>query len=482
MSKVLILGAGVGGMACAARLAVKGHQVQVLEQNPTYGGMVTEFDHAGTKFQLGPNLLHFPAVYRDLFLKTGKPLEDSIELRESDETFYYRFPDGTSVTLPGQGVGKSAEAIGDALGGSSADQWRRFIRRGSEMWSKVRKPLFEAEQSGYRGAAPLLLNPKSFRTISPLHSLRDIANQYLTDPRLISITDRYALEIGSDPRKASATLATQPYLEQTLGAYQVVGGMTKLSQALYERCLALGVEFKFKTKVEKIFGQKEIERVESANGESFTADLFVTNFNSQTLNTNSNRYQDRALGLSVLTFLLETNKSIDDLALTKYYLPKDSNEELDALFKATKSDNKRANYSIKVTRSDSKSDGSALQIQTPVAPLSVESRAQWSSDDFVSNIKSQILETLTQSGLSLDGSITWEQALTPLDVESRTGTRNGSCYPLTDTGLHSRFAYPPNSTPANNLFVVGAHCHPGGGLPQVAISAELLAERIGRAD
>lgn len=472
----------MGGMACAARLAVKGHQVQVLEQNPIYGGMLAEFDHAGTKFQMGANLLHFPAVYRDLFLKTGKPLEDSIELRESDATFCYRFPDGTSVTLPGQGVGKSAEAIGDALGGTSADQWRRFIRRGSEMWSKVRKPLFEAEQSGYRGAASLLLNPKSFRTISPLHSLRDIANQYLTDPRLISITDRYALELGSDPRKASATLSTQPYLEQTLGAYQVVGGMTKLSQALYERCLALGVEFRFDTKIEKIFGHKNVERVECSSGESFTADLFVTNFNPRTFNSNSKRNHDRAPGLSALTFLLETNKSNGDLALNNYYSPNDSNEELDALFEATKRNNKRANYTIKVTKSDSKSDGSALQIQTPVVPLTDESRAQWLSNDFVSTIKNQILETLAQSGLSLYDSITWEQALTPLDVESRTGTRNGSCYPIADTGLRSRFTYPPNSTPANNLFVVGSHSHPGGGLPHVAISAELLADRIGRAD
>ena len=94
MARIIVIGAGMGGMAAAARLKVKGHDVTVIEASDTHGGKLGTVRRDGFAFDTGPSLFTIPAVYRDLFLKTGGPLEDSVELVPLDPGFTYRFADG----------------------------------------------------------------------------------------------------------------------------------------------------------------------------------------------------------------------------------------------------------------------------------------------------------------------------------------------------------------------------------------------------
>ena len=96
-----MIGAGMGAMAAAARLAVAGHRVAVYERTETYGGAVRRFERDGFAFDTGPGMLTLPAVYRDLFVKTGKePLESVVELVQVDPSSRHVFADGTEVSLP----------------------------------------------------------------------------------------------------------------------------------------------------------------------------------------------------------------------------------------------------------------------------------------------------------------------------------------------------------------------------------------------
>ena len=97
MARIIVIGAGMGGMAAAARLKVKGHDVTVIEASDTHGGKLGTFRRDGFAFDTGPSLFTIPAVYRDLFLKTGGPLEDSVELVPLDPGFTYRFADGSTL-------------------------------------------------------------------------------------------------------------------------------------------------------------------------------------------------------------------------------------------------------------------------------------------------------------------------------------------------------------------------------------------------
>ncbi len=256
----------MGGMACAARLASKGHSVQVLEHNETWGGKLGSVEHGGYKFDTGPSLLTLPAVYRDLFLKTGAALEDSIEIVDLETAFRYQFADGTILKMPGTGIGRCAEAIGDSLGGNSADQWRAFMRRAAQMWSVTRKPFLESELHGLKSLLALSWRLNDIKAIAPTKTLRDMANHYLDDPRLITLVDRYATYTGSDPRQAPAALATVPYIEQMFGAYHVSGGLRELGRALFERATAIGVKFEFGCTVANIATEPKVSGVTLADG------------------------------------------------------------------------------------------------------------------------------------------------------------------------------------------------------------------------
>ncbi|NBV90404.1 MAG: FAD-dependent oxidoreductase, partial [Actinobacteria bacterium] len=224
MAIVAIIGAGMGGMSCAARLAAKGHSVTVYEASDTWGGKLGEQTYGAHRFDTGPSLLTLPAVYRDIFLKTGGPLEDSVEIVELERAFRYQFADGSVLNLPGVGIGACASAIGDTFGGSSADEWRKFMQRAAQMWAVTRKPFLESPLNGLRSLAALSWRLSDMATIAPTKTLRSLAQHYFTDPRLVTLVDRYATYSGSDPRKAPAALATIPYIEQTFGAYHVSGG------------------------------------------------------------------------------------------------------------------------------------------------------------------------------------------------------------------------------------------------------------------
>ncbi|HEX5567804.1 MAG TPA: NAD(P)-binding protein, partial [Streptomyces sp.] len=100
MARTVVIGAGMGAMAAAARLAVAGHRVTVYERGPAHGGAVRRHERDGFGFDTGPGLLHLPAVYRDLFVKTGRePLEECVELVQVDPAVRHVFADGTAVSL-----------------------------------------------------------------------------------------------------------------------------------------------------------------------------------------------------------------------------------------------------------------------------------------------------------------------------------------------------------------------------------------------
>ncbi|MEI6454327.1 MAG: FAD-dependent oxidoreductase, partial [Actinomycetes bacterium] len=185
-AEVVVIGAGMGGLATAARLSARGHRVTVLEQASQFGGKVAAFRREGFVFDTGPSLLTLPAVYRDLFLKTGGALEDAVDLQELDPAFGYHFADGTSVVLPGVGTTRCAQALGDGLGGKAAEEWLALMKRGGAMWQITREPFLQSPLDGWRSIMALARNPGDVRTIAPLTTLRSLGKGAFSDPRLIT--------------------------------------------------------------------------------------------------------------------------------------------------------------------------------------------------------------------------------------------------------------------------------------------------------
>ena len=498
MAKIVVIGAGMGGMACAARLASKGHEVQVLEHNKTWGGKLGYAEHGGHKFDTGPSLLTLPAVYRDLFLKTGAALEDSIEIVDLDTAFRYQFADGTVLKMPGTGIGKCAQAIGDTLGGNSADQWRQFMRRAADMWAVTRKPFLESELHGLKSLLALTWRVNDIRTIAPTKTLRDLANHYLTDPRLITLVDRYATYTGSDPRQAPAALATVPYVEQMFGAYHVAGGLRELGRALYERATSIGVTFEFDCTVTNIATEPRVSGVTLDDGRFISADIVVANSDA------SNVYQyllspaaqltaksarkslaKATPSLSGFVILRAMSGKTPDLEHHNVFFPENYDDEFNSIFGINKKISPVAEPTIYIcSPNDPKMTprGDESWFMLINAPRhDPTSGVDWSNLELKNSYTEQILSVLSKRGFESRDRVTWQDTITPADLEKNTLAPGGSIYGTSSNGMRSAFLRPENVTKIPNLYLVGGSSHPGGGLPLVGMSAEIVASRIGRA-
>ena len=282
MAKISIIGAGIGGMSAAARLAKNGHDVTIYENSDRSGGKCRTEWFGDYAFDTGPSLLTLPAVYRDLFLKTGKRLEHVLDIQPVDPAFNYQFEDGKSVVFPNLSNPKTYIEIEKSCGVNASKSWKKLIDRSERMWEVSREPFIESE---LRSIWPLLKRwdlVKQIKEISPLTSLRKLSNKLDLDPHLKMIVDRYATYTGSDPRSAPAVLLTIAFVESTFGAWHIKGGIGQLSIALEQRCLDLGVKFEFNTLVTEILvNNGRANGIKIGNGQDIKSDLVVSNSDAE---------------------------------------------------------------------------------------------------------------------------------------------------------------------------------------------------------
>lgn len=485
-----MVGAGMGGLSAAARLAATGHTVTVYEQAGSPGGKNAGLARDGFRFDLGPSTLTLPAVYRDLFLKTGRSLEQSVDLLEVDPAFGYHFPDGTSVTLPGAGVGACANALQEALGGDTGYEWRALMRRAGEVWALTRTDVLGRALDGYRDLLPLARSRKSLWTVAPWRTMRQLGNSTLQDPRARMILDRYATYTGSDPRRCPAALVTIPFVEETFGVWHIGGGLHNLASALHERCLQLGVEFSFGTQVAAILSDDQGVTGLRVSGEQVPADVVVANADARTvyevLVTDRRRkgpLQRMARmqpSFSGFVLLLAVDGRTPGLRHHNVWFPGDYDAEFDALFdRAPGPVSDPAIYACVPDDPAMRPEGCEAWFILVNAPTQDPPGLDWPV--IAEQYADHVLAVLASRGTDLRDRIRWREIRTPADLERGTASPGGSIYGMSSNGRLSTALRPANRSPVPGLFLVGGSAHPGGGLPLVGMGAEIVAEEIGRA-
>lgn len=498
MASVVVIGAGMGGMAAAARLSANGHGVTVVEQAATFGGKVGRFEREGFVFDTGPSLLTLPAVYRDLFLKTAvrrrsASLEDNVGLIGLDPAFGYQWSDGTRATIPGSNTNRVAAALGTALGGRSEQQWQEFSRRAAAMWAATRAPFLEQPLPGGWQTVKGFNRPRQVRTVAPWKTLRSLGEQYLDDPRLRMFLDRYATYTGSDPRRAPAALAVIPFIEQTFGAWHIEGGVWRLAEALYNRCVERGIQFRFNHEVDKVLVENaHVGGVRSTAGEVTKADVVVANCDAdqvygRLLGTDHAQRARRQLGravpsLSGFALLLALRGRTPGLNHHNVFFPTDYEAEFDSIF--GRRPRPVADPALYVCspddpamRPDSSSEAWFVLVNAP--PHDPVSGVDWSRHDMTQQYADHILSCLAARGLDVRDRLLWREVRTPAALHEQTLAPGGSIYGTATNSRTAALRRPSNRSPVRGLFLVGGSTHPGGGLPLVGMSAAIVSELIG---
>jgi phytoene desaturase len=497
MAAVVVIGAGMGGLAVAARLGARGHQVTICEQSERIGGKLGRFEQAGFSFDTGPSLLTLPAVYRDLFLKTGKPLEDVLELAPVDPVCHYRFADGTVIDIPNAAPHKVSQAWDEALGAGAGADWTTFMAHAARVWDVTRGPFLEAPLDGVRTLLGLSRSLSDVRTVAPWLSLRGLGRRYLKHPQQRMFLDRYATYTGSDPRVAPAALASVPYVEQAFGAWYVPGGLYRLGEAVAQRAREVGVTIRTSTAVDRVLlTGNRVDGVQLADGERLAADVVVANADAEQFyrdllpgsegEPGRRRLRKVTPSLSGFVLLLALRGRTPGLAHHTVLFPADYDAEFDHVFGSGRRSAPAPvpDPTIYISAPDDPAlrpddDCEAWFVLVNAPRHDPATGVDWDATGLAGKYADRILEVMAERGLDVRNRLLFKQIRTPADLERETGSVGGSIYGSSSNGARAAFLRPANRSAVDGLFLVGGSSHPGGGLPLVGLSAAIVADLIG---
>jgi phytoene desaturase len=499
VSRVVVVGAGVGGLAAAARLAAAGHDVTVCEASAAVGGKLglIEADTAAGafRFDTGPSLVTLPHLLREVFDDTGG-WPDGLELRPLEPVARYRFADGTRLDASAD-LEEHCRRLDAALGPGAGTDWRAFTARAERVWEASRAPFLESPLQGPRTLARLALRaPSDLPAIAPWTTLRRLGARHLRDPRLRAYLDRYATYTGSDPRRAPAALAAVPYAEQAFGGWYVPGGLHRIGQALRDRAEERGVRVLLETPVEAVDVEGgRVAGVRLGGGRRLAADVVVANADATAVlgrmlpDLPAVRRARRRLGratpsLSGFVLLLAVAGRTPGLAHHNVLFPGDYDAEFDAVF----GDRARPvdDPTLYVSAPDDpavRPEGHESWFVLVNAPRhgAGPGALDWRAPGLAERYAERLLDLLAARGLPVRERVLWSRALSPADLEERAGAPGGAIYGTSSNGPAAAFLRPANRGPVPGLFLVGGSSHPGGGLPLVLLSARIVSGLVGPA-
>src|SRR3954454_6903322 len=470
--RVVVCGAGVGGLAAAVRLATAGHAVTVVEQGTALGGKAGRLERGGFRFDTGPSLLTMPWVLADLFAATGAPLHEELDLVRVEPVTRYRFADGTSVDLSAD-LPPAHEALEAWSPGAGAD-WARFLGTCASMW-RASAPFLAGPppwppRRPAPGAPPP--DPRDLVRARPWRTLRGLARAHTRDARLRMVIERFATYAGADPRRAPAALAVAGYVEHAFGAWHVRGGLYAIVAALARRLRERGADVRTNARVtgiERAGGRAT--GVALDGGERLAADAVVWNGDALALDRMLGRAPRRpaARWLSGLALLLGLRGATPDRAHHEIRFPPDYDGEFDDVFGERRPPRDPALYLCRSCVSDpgAAPAGDENLFVLVNAPAGADAGA-------LVELEERVIDRL-----GVRDRIVVRARRGPEELARETGATGGAIY---GAAPHGRLAPLRRAGPevrgVRGLLRVGGTVHPRGGLPVVMLGAATVARLV----
>ncbi len=489
--RVAVVGAGLGGLSAAIRLAHAGYAVDLYDQQSIVGGKAGTKHIGGFRFDTGPSLLTMPPAFEQLFEEVGQRLEDHLEFLPLAPICHYFFPDGTRLFSYSENRRFAEEIDAKTLDSGHAlarylDYGRRIYENTAELflWNSLH------ELSSYLKVFSL----RSLLNLGKIDAFRsmDAANRsFFSDPRMVQLFNRYATYNGSSPYKVPATLNIIPYVEYGLGGFAVAGGIYAIPAALGTLARRLGVKVILDTRVERILHRNRRIRGIRVAGEPLAYDIVVSN--ADVLRTYEDllgdpearparRYKALEPSSSGLVFFWGMNQSFPELGVNNIFFSADYPREFRELFVERVCPNDPTvyvNITSKVTAEDAPGDGENWFVLVN-APC--DAGQDWPEE--VADSRRRILSRLERAlGRPVAGAIAAEEVMSPRDIENNTGSRLGSLYGISsNTSMAAFLRHPNRSRRYGGLYFCGGSAHPGGGMPLAILSGKIASDLIRRHD
>ncbi|MER7888880.1 phytoene desaturase family protein [Micromonospora sp. NPDC094482] len=273
--RVVVVGAGLGGLACALHLAGSGRQVTVLEREPVPGGRAGRLGVDGYEFDTGPTVLTMPELIAEALGAVGEELDDWLDLTPLDPAYRAYYPDGSTLDVITDTTRMAAE-IARVCGPREADGYLRFVDYARRLWQLERADFIERNLDTpvdlLTGNLLKLLAGGAFRR---LHTK---IGQFFRDPRTQRIFSFQAMYAGLAPHDALAIYAVIAYLDSVAGVWFPRGGVHAVSRGMAGAAEKHGVQIRYDTTVTEVrTANGRATGVLTADGELVPADVVVLN-------------------------------------------------------------------------------------------------------------------------------------------------------------------------------------------------------------
>lgn len=492
MKKVIIIGAGLGGLSAACRLAKSGFSVTVLEKNESVGGKVNLIESDGYKFDTGASLVTLPKIFEELFEFCGKRLEDYLTFEKLEPVCRYFWSDGT-VFDASQDLEKTEEQISN-FAPEDAGNFRKYLADARAKYEIAERTFLSKSLN----ELPELLTAKNLPDLLKISSLKtlDAHNaSYFKSEKMRQIFNRFATYNGSSPYKIPATFALLPFVEFGFGAWYARGGIYEIPKTLEKLAIELGIEFLFGQEVEKILvenGKATGVKIKNDwDDEDFLyADIIVSNADAVITYKElieekvrksfpDKKLEKREPSSSGFVLLLGVKKKFPMLAHHNIFFSDDYRAEFRHIFDIRIPTPHPTVYVCASsvtdeTQAPANSENLFVLVNVPFM------RWQVNWDFEAEPYRNVIVKKLEKFGLeNLNGSIEFEEYITPEDFENIYRANKGSIYGISSNGILSAFRRIPNkSKDIENLYFTGGATHPGGGMPLVLLSGKMAADLI----
>ncbi len=497
---VAVIGSGLAGLAAAATLAARGHQVEVFEKNSWLGGKAAVLEEGGFRFDMGPTILIQPSVLRKIFGEANRNLDDYLNMVRLDPSWRCFFEDGTVIDLKDNTDEMIASLNAKEAG--LGDKYREFLKTSEDLhgisdkfffWKPVGSMMDTLEMRGMFDVNVLkdVMKMRLGKTVS------GVIREYISDSNTAQMLDHFVQYVGSSPDASPAILCAIGHMQTEEGIWYPMGGTRAVPEALIKLGTELGVQYHTSADVVKIETQihgegRRVTGIELTDSTRLSFDAIVSNEDSvrthrellagTAVSARFDRKKNWEAACSGVVLYLGLNKRYDHIAHHDFVFSRDPHEEFNAIYTLGLPAPDPTCYIASTSRTEpatAPAGGDAMYVLVHTPYL----RPNHDWREMFPGYRQVILDKLKRTaGMEdIEERIVFERALTPQDIHERYRVLDGAIYGLSSHGRMNGAFKPSNVVRGiDGLYLAGGAAHPGPGMPMVMMSGWIAADALDR--